>query len=163
MARFTLELPVPPRTAFDYLADPRDRPEWQSSLRSVRLIDTGPPREGMRWVDETAVGARPRLEISEMISPGADGGPGTWTEVGWWRFLRARLRLTFAPAGEGTRTLLGVDVDVASAWPWLPVRLVLQALAPGAVRADLRRAARILRIRSWRAGPGSGDTPRRAA
>jgi uncharacterized protein YndB with AHSA1/START domain len=143
VARFTVELPVPPRVAFDYLADPRHRPEWQSSLVGVELFDAGPPGVGTRWVDRTAVGARPRLEIVELTPPGADGEGGAWSEVGAWRGLRARLRLTFAQ-GAGDGTVLGVHVQFDSSRRWLPVRLVLQTLAPFAVRRDLRRAARIL-------------------
>ena len=30
---------VPAEVAFDYLIDPRHRPEWQSSLRRVELVD----------------------------------------------------------------------------------------------------------------------------
>ena len=47
---------VPADVAFAYLADPRNRPEWQSSLRAVELLDEGEPRVGMRWRDLT-VGA----------------------------------------------------------------------------------------------------------
>ena len=148
MAWFTVDVPARPRAAFDYLADPRHRPQWQSSLRAVRLADGGPPRVGTRWTDRTAIGAEPRLEIVEMAPPGDDGQTGAWSEVGTWHGLRARLRLTFTPASAGTRTLLGVQVDFDSTWRWLPVRLVLQLLAPRAVRADLRRAARILESRA---------------
>ncbi|MFP3712233.1 SRPBCC family protein [Puerhibacterium sp. TATVAM-FAB25] len=148
MARFTVPVAAPPHDVFDYLADPRHRAEWQSSLRSVDLEDAGPPREGTRWVDRTAVGAGPRMRITEMVPPGAGGEPGAWSEVGTWRGLRARLRLTFAPDAAGTA--LGVELSVDGAWPWLPVVVVLRALAPWAVRSDLRRAARIVQRRSWR-------------
>ena len=146
MARFTVEVPAPPRSAFDYLADPRHRPQWQSSLRAVTVLDAGPPRVGTRWLDRTAVGAAPRLRIVEMNPPTA-GGTGTWAELGEWHGLRAYLHLTFS-ALAGDRTALGVDLRVRSSLPWVPVRLVLQALAPPAVRADLRRAARILERRA---------------
>lgn len=149
MARFVMSVAAPPRAVFDYLADPRHRPEWQSSLRSVDLADAGGPRVGMRWVDRTAVGAGPRMRYTEMSQPGADGEPGAWSEVGTWRGLRARLRLTFAP-DDAAGTSLGVEVSVDGAWPWLPAVLVLRALAPAAVRSDLRRAGRIVQRRSWR-------------
>ena len=45
-------------TAFDYLVDPRRRPEWQSSLRRVSEVD-GEPRVGQTWVDETKPGLKP--------------------------------------------------------------------------------------------------------
>jgi hypothetical protein len=149
MTRFTMPVAAPPRAVFDYLADPRHRPEWQSSLRAVDLEDAGPPREGTRWVDRTAVGAGPRMRITEMVAPGVDGTSGAWSEVGTWRGLRAALRLTFAPDGADG-TALGVELSVDGRWPWLPVVLVLRALAPAAVRSDLRRAARVVQRRSWR-------------
>jgi uncharacterized protein YndB with AHSA1/START domain len=149
MARFTVPVAAPPRAVFDYLSDPRRRAEWQPSLRTVDLEDTAPPRVGTRWVDRTTVGAGPRMQITEMVPPGADGAPGAWSEAGTWRGLRAWLRLTFAPDGTAG-TALGVELSVDGARPWLPVVLVLRALAPSAVRSDLRRAARIVQRQSWR-------------
>lgn len=157
MTRFTVGLPAAPRDAFDYLADPRHRPHWQSSLRAVQLLDEGPPRVGMRWVDRTAVGARPRLEIVEMTPPGTDRGVGTWTEAGTWHGLRVRLRLVFTPVLDRTRTRLEVHLRLESTRGWLPLRLVLHVLAPWAVRHDLRRAGRILRQRATR--PGEARPP----
>jgi hypothetical protein len=161
-ATFTMPVAAPPSAVFAYLAEPRHRPEWQSSLRSVDLSEEAPvgpeapgaPPVGTRWVDRTAVGAGPRMQITESTPPGEHGAPGAWSEVGAWHELRARLRLTFAPdvsAGAGAGTTLGVEVAVEGAWPWLPAVLVLRALAPHAVRSDLRRAARIVQRRSWRA------------
>ncbi|WP_159796808.1 SRPBCC family protein [Puerhibacterium puerhi] len=154
--RFTMPVDAPPRAAFDYLADPRHRPEWQSSLRAVDRLTApdgspapGPPPVGTRWVDRTLVGAGPRLEITESTPPGAHGEPGAWSEAGTWRGLRAWLRLTFAPGGAAGTTL-GVELAVEGSGAWSPVVVTLRALAPYAVRADLRRAARIVRMRSWR-------------
>jgi hypothetical protein len=135
-----ISLPVaaPPGVVFDYLVDPRNRPEWQSSLRSVEVLDDGPVRLHLRWIDHTIVGARPRLAIAELRPP-SDEAPGVWREVGRWRGLAADLTLRFTPVDSGTR----LDGSVALTGP-LPVRLVLQLLAPRAIVADLRRAARIL-------------------
>ncbi|WP_344044231.1 SRPBCC family protein [Nocardioides panacihumi] len=143
MSSFTLNVAAPPQRVFDYLSEPRHRPEWQSSLRAVELDDDGPTGVGTRWIDRTAVGARPRMEIVEMHAAGPSGAPGVWSEVGRWRGLCAELTLHFHPHPRGTRVEGTVEV---SGSPW-PARLVLQALAPPAVRADLRRAARILEQR----------------
>lgn len=137
MPDFELSIAAAPRVVFDYLSDPRRRPEWQSSLRSVDVLDDGPPRLHTRWVDRTAVGARPRMQIVEMRAPGAE--PGVWREVGRWRGIRADLALFFAASGTGTLVTGTVAID-----GWLPVRLVLRALAVPAIDADLRRAGRIL-------------------
>ena len=55
-------------TAFDFLVDPRRRPEWQSSLRRVSEVD-GEPRVGQTWVDETKPGIKPRMQTTELDRP----------------------------------------------------------------------------------------------
>ena len=47
---------MPADLALRYLSDPVNRPEWQSSLRRVEVLDVGPPHRGQRWSDHTAVG-----------------------------------------------------------------------------------------------------------
>ncbi|NYJ01908.1 hypothetical protein HNR19_002606 [Nocardioides thalensis] len=146
MSDTTLRIAAAPRATFDYLADPRNRPEWQSSLRSVELLTDGPPRVGTRWIDRTTIGAAPRLEIVEMTPPAADGATaGAWTEVGRWRGLTARLTLTFdAVAADPGATDLGIVVAISGAGLWRGPAAVTRQLAPPAIRADLRRAARIV-------------------
>jgi hypothetical protein len=130
---------VPAEVAFDYLADPRHRPEWQSSLRRVELLDDR-VAIGQRWVDVTMPGMRPRMETTALERP------TTWTEAGrWagrWGGVEAVLTLRFTAAGEGCVvepefSLSGRGVARAA----LPV---LRLLAAPAVRSDLRRAARLL-------------------
>jgi uncharacterized protein YndB with AHSA1/START domain len=137
MRSVAVTVAAPPGAVFDYLTDPARRPEWQASLRSVELLDDGPPRLHTRWVDHTAVGPRPRLQIVEMRPPGP--GPGSWREVGRWHGLRAELALSFEATPAGTLVVGTVGIT-----GWLPLRLVLEAIAPAAIRSDLRRAARIL-------------------
>ena len=62
LAHHHLRFDVPVPVAFAYLADPRNRPEWQSSLRRVELLDEGEPRVGMRWRDHTAVRMVPEMD-----------------------------------------------------------------------------------------------------
>jgi hypothetical protein len=155
MRTFSTTVGAPPREVFDYLVEPRNRPQWQSSLRGVEVVDDGPVRVGTRWVDRTMVGARPRLRIVELEPPAGDE-PGLWREVGEWHGLAADLTLRFSPVlrsgpgqsgsgpGRATSTLLSGSLALHGDRAWLPVRLVLETLAPRAVRSDLRRAARIL-------------------
>jgi hypothetical protein len=126
---------VPCAVAFDYLADPRNRAEWQSSLARVEDVD-GEPRVGQTWVDVTKPGMRPAMETTELDRP------HRWTEIGTWRGFSATLTLTFTetPAGctvEPTMTVRGRGLRA-------PLGAVLDALAPYAVRNDLRRAASML-------------------
>jgi len=132
---------VPVEVAFDYLVEPRNRPQWQSSLSRVEVGDEV-PHEGMRWVDVTRIGLHADMQLVEM------NRPELWSEWGQWRDrVRARLTLGFVPTEGGCVVVpdlvLGVD-----GWFGRPVTAVLARLAAPAVRSDLRRASRILSARS---------------
>jgi len=126
---------VVPEVAFDYLVDPANRPRWQSSLARVEDVD-GEPRVGQTWVDVTAPGARPRMETTELDRP------HRWSERGTWRGLSATLTLTFRDAPDGCE--VEPTMRLAGRGAARPVARLLGLVAPGAVRADLRRAARVL-------------------
>lgn len=92
-----LDAPVAANTLFDYLTDPHSRPAWQSSLRSVADV-RGSGALGTTWIDVTAVGARPAMQVT------ASERPRLWIESGRWRWLTAVLRLDLLPYGpEQTR------------------------------------------------------------
>jgi uncharacterized protein YndB with AHSA1/START domain len=126
----SVRFPVPCEVAFDYLADPRNRSQWQSSLARVEDVD-GEPRVGQTWVDVTRPGLRPQMETTELDRP------HRWTERGTWRGYTATLTLTFTPTADGC------DVDAAMAIAG-PLASVLRLVAPRAVRSDLRHAASML-------------------
>jgi uncharacterized protein YndB with AHSA1/START domain len=130
-----VDFTVPVDVVFGYLSDPARRPEWQGSLRRIEEL-RGVGEVGTTWRDVTAVGARPRMEVTE-----ADPAR-SWAEVGRWRGVEARLRLGFAAVPTGT--VVTATVDVATSLPQRPLGWVLRRLAPYAVRGDLRRAARAL-------------------
>lgn len=132
---------VPVEVAFDYLVEPRNRPEWQSSLARVE-VGAEEPHEGLQWVDVTRIGVRARMRLVEL------NRPELWSEWGEWRdCVHARLTLGFVPTGRGCLVVpdlvLGVD-----GWLGRPVTALLLRLAHRAIRADLRRAARVLSERS---------------
>ena len=134
-----MDFAVAAEVAFDYLADPRNRPEWQSSLRRVELVDED-VRVGQRWIDVTVPGIRPQMETRVLERPLA------WSETGRWRGVEARLTLSFEPAAQGCRVLAQVRVRGRGLWrPLGPLATVAAAVA---VPGDLRRAARILSARS---------------
>jgi uncharacterized protein YndB with AHSA1/START domain len=140
MRTTTLRYAVPVHEAFSYLADPRNRPEWQSSLRSVELIDEGEPRVGFRWRDHTAVRMAPEMVITEL-EPDV-----SWAESGRWRAIEADLTLRFAPHRAGC----SVDVEFAVRGNGFlrPVGWAASGAGLFAVRSDLRRAGRILEKRA---------------
>jgi hypothetical protein len=159
----TLRIAAPPRATFDYLAEPRNRPQWQSTLRAVDMLTDGPTGVGTRWLDRTMVGAAPSLEITAMSRPSATSSgvtDGIWSEVGRWHHLTASVTLTFVPvAAEPGATDVELRITITATGAWKVPATVLRALAAPALRADLRRAARI--IEAGRRGGGlSGGTGR---
>ena len=132
---------VPVGEAFSYLADPRNRPEWQSSLRSVSLEDDGPPRVGTRWVDHTKVGLRFPLEITAMTAD------ELWAERGEFGPFEATVSLEFGPTSTGC--VVTADVVLRLRGPRITdvVSRPATHAAVLAAAADLRRAARILESR----------------
>jgi uncharacterized protein YndB with AHSA1/START domain len=121
--------PAPPEAVFDYLVDPGNRAEWQSSLARVADVD-GEPRVGQTWTDVTRVGARPRMETTELERP------HRWTERGTWRGISAELTLDLVATPTGCE----VTATFAITGPRLLVA-PLRALAPLGIRGDLRHAA----------------------
>ncbi len=119
----TVAFPVSCEVAFDYLADPVRRPEWQSSLARVEDVD-GEPRVGQTWTDVTRPGLRPRMETTVLDRP------HRWAERGTWRGITATLVLDFAA------TPTGCDVTAT-----FQIARPLRRPALWAVRSDLRRAA----------------------
>ena len=91
----TLDLPHPPAALFRYLAEPRNRPEWQSSLKAVDDIDPGEPHEGMHWRDITKVGIKPHLQLTEVVPF------RTLSEIGTWHGVDGLLTLRFVKVGDG--------------------------------------------------------------
>jgi hypothetical protein len=130
---------VPADVAFDYLVDPRNRPQWQSSLRRVVLVDDT-VAVGQRWVDVTSAGVRPAMETTRLDRP------VVWTERGVWRGIEATLTLRFADVPDGCRVT--AEFVVRGRGPARPLGPLLTRLATLAVPGDLRRAARILSERT---------------
>ena len=130
---------VPAEVAFDYLVDPHNRPEWQSSLRKVELAD-GAPRVGQEWVDVTAAGVRPRMVTTVLDRP------RTWSEKGVWRSIEATLTLHFTPTDAGCS--VAAEFLVSGRGIARPLGPVLTRAAVLAVPGDLRRAARVLSKRA---------------
>ena len=139
MAGRSVRFEVSAERAFDYLVDPRNRPEWQSSLRRVAEV-TGEPRVGQRWIDVTVPGPRPRMETTVLERP------HRWTEVGRWHGIHAELTLDVVTEGDGCRvrptfTVTGRGVAAIPAY-------VVDKVAVLGVIPDLRRAAKLLADRA---------------
>jgi len=134
--RGSVTFEVPAELAFDYLVDPRNRPDWQLSLRQVDDV-AGEPGAGQTWTDVTRPGLRPAMRT------GVFERPRLWSESGTWRFVRADLTLRFDPVGDAA-----CEVRFAFRIHALgPIGLAASAVSVPAVRSDLQRAARILSSR----------------
>jgi hypothetical protein len=132
----TVAFAVPAERAFDYLVDPRNRSEWQLSLRRVDDV-AGEPGVGQTWTDVTRPGLRPAMRT------GAFERPRLWSESGTWRFVRADLTLRFEPVGdEACEVRFAFRIHALG-----PIGLAASAVSVPAVRSDLERAARILSSR----------------
>ncbi|WP_372496479.1 SRPBCC family protein [Nocardioides astragali] len=132
----TVELPVSAEVAFRYLCDPRNRPEWQSSLRSVDVPADEEPHLGQTWRETTTVGLRPHLATTELTPF------RLWAEQGRWRGVSATLALHFTDVVGGCR--VRAEGEVSGRGPWAAAAVSARLLASQAVAADLRRAGRIL-------------------
>jgi uncharacterized protein YndB with AHSA1/START domain len=136
---FTVRFHHPVERVFSYLADARNRAEWQSSLRRIEPLNERTAGVGARWRDVTWAGIEPVMEV--VTHEPCDA----WAEQGEWHGVTAYLSLAFTSLGDET------DVDVVF---WLHGRgllaLPVAAVAlvtPRALRADLERADRILATR----------------
>ncbi len=144
MKAVSVDFSAPVDVVFAYLADLANRPAWQGSLR--RTVDVvGDGSVGTTWTDVTAVGARPRMQVTEL-TPGR-----SWAETGTWHGIDADLRLDFEPlnadppsinGGSAFGTRVTATVGIRTRRMLAPVGFVLRRLAPSAVRGDLLRAAR---------------------
>ena len=133
---------APRQQVYDYLADPRNRPQWQASLRRVEVLDDGPPRPGVRWVDHVGR-LRPLLRITHM-EPGE-----LWAEVGTVGPFTAYGTLLFADAERDGRpgTVVHCIARLHGHGPARALAPFAMAAAAVLVRNDLKRVAHILSAR----------------
>ncbi|HET8604846.1 MAG TPA: SRPBCC family protein [Marmoricola sp.] len=139
-ATVSVRMPVDAGTAFDYLVEPRNRPQWQSSLGGVDVLTPGPPTRGTRWIDRTRAGIRPEMTLAIVDRP------TLWTEASDWHGLVATLSMSFEPVDAHTTEVHVAMVFDGPLW-WQPIAALAALAAPRAVRGDLARAARILASR----------------
>ena len=135
---------APRPVVFAYFADPRNRPEWQASLRSIELLDPLAPEEepyvGLRWVDKVKVGPPFELQISRL-EPGE-----LWSEVGSAGPFTAYGTLLFEDEtrDDVTGTRVHCIARVHGRGAARPLGPAATALGVALVRVDLGRAARVL-------------------
>jgi uncharacterized protein YndB with AHSA1/START domain len=132
----TLDLPHPPPDLFRFLAEPRNRPLWQASLRTVRDIDEGEPHVGQQWRDVTKVGIKPSMELTELVPFRLISESGTWHGVD------GLLSLRFLKTSQGTRVT--ADGRLIGHGPLALAAAISGRWAPETIRKDLLRASDVL-------------------
>ena len=75
----TIDLPHPPPVLFRFLAEPRNRPLWQASLRTVVEVDEGEPHPGSHAHTLPIVHAD--AGRSDASTPTTPGGPSPGARV----------------------------------------------------------------------------------
>jgi len=139
----TVDVPHAPKVAFTYLVDPRNRPEWQASLVSVKLDRRDEqPAVGMTWHDTMVVGVKPRMEITELVPY------RIFTERGAWGGITMLLTLKFVATGKGCRIHAEGRLEGSGVWS-APVRAGA-FVASRSIKGDLERASRVLADRGPR-------------
>jgi uncharacterized protein YndB with AHSA1/START domain len=138
MSTFTVtaDLPHPPADLFRFLAEPRNRPLWQSSLRTVTDVDGGDPHPGMQWRDVTKVGIKPWMELTEVVPFRVISESGTWHGVD------GLLTLRFMKTSLGTRVT--AEGRLIGHGPFALAAAVSGRWAPETIRKDLLRASDVL-------------------
>jgi uncharacterized protein YndB with AHSA1/START domain len=138
MSSFTvsIDLPHSPAELFRFLAEPRNRPLWQASLRTVADVDEGDPHPGQQWRDVTKVGIKPWMELTELVPY------RLIAETGTWRGVDGLLSLRFLKITQGTRVT--AEGRLIGHGPFAFAAAVSGRWAPETIRKDLLRASDVL-------------------
>lgn len=138
MMRFSFEQLIrhPLAKVYDYLAEPRNRPAWQSTLRRVDMLTEGPPGLGTRWRERAVGFGTSEMEIV-AFDPHRVWGERARAPVG-----EATITLHFTEeAGDPPVTRVRVEADVGIPRLIGPAaRFVMTRI----FRSDLARVDRIL-------------------
>ncbi len=122
----------PVERVFAYIADPRNRPDWQRSIREFTMISDGEPRLGMQWRERPLGAPEFLMEITAFETD------HLWAERGESPAATGELTIHFAPDGDRTHLHLTIEVDLKGfrklAAPFIKL------IAPFEIRGDLRRA-----------------------
>ncbi|MGI8524164.1 MAG: hypothetical protein ACR2K3_12780 [Nocardioides sp.] len=129
----TVDLPNQPSDLFCFLAEPRNRPLWQSTLRTVTDIDNGEPHPGMQWRDITKFGLRPWMELTDLVPF------RLLAEAGSWHGVDGLLTMRFLKVSSGTR--VNVEGRLIGRGPFAVAVAASGRWAPLTVQKDLQRAS----------------------
>jgi len=139
----TFSVGRPPKVVFDYLIQPGNLADWQTSKTSVEQITQGPIRLGTRVRERTKVPGRKEweqiVEVVEFERPRRFGlhiVEGGFPGGGWWTFERD---------GDATRVHFEALVQLRGPLKLLqPVMKVAMARSFAKYHRNLRRNVEVL-------------------
>jgi uncharacterized protein YndB with AHSA1/START domain len=134
---FALGLKHPVDAVFDYLSDPDNRPQWQSSLQAIERVDEGPPRLGTRWREAPPLLGTFDMEIVEFETN------RRWAEQLSGRSAVGRVTLEFSSEGSDGTTLR-VRGEIQLRGPYRLGEPLVARLLPRLMRRDLLSVDQLL-------------------
>jgi uncharacterized protein YndB with AHSA1/START domain len=102
------EIGRPPEDVFSYVTDPSRLAEWQESVVSTRVEESGPPGVGSKVVQTRRIGRGERTMTSELteIRP-----PTSWAVRGIDGPVRGMVKGTVEPVDDGARSRVTIELD----------------------------------------------------
>lgn len=137
MGKFVIALDAPLVPLFEFLADPRNRQNWQSSIVRLDMESEGEPRVGMKWREHARGLGHFQMEITECVSG------VTWAERGTSSRGTIDLQLKFDATPDPSRTQITLVLDMNLRGLFALVNPVAPSLIWPLMKADLRRAAQL--------------------
>ena len=136
--RFSFEilLRIPRDVVFAFLADPANRPRWQTSIQTFEMEPQGEPRVGIRWRESVRGAGTFEMEISEYERP------RRWAERIESKAFDGTVSMTFEETPGGTT--LRLDADVRCRGPWRVVAPIARIVLRREMRKDLKRVEGLL-------------------
>src|SRR5919106_6917922 len=104
----SIEIARPPGDVFSYVTDPSRLAEWQESVVSTRVDESGPPGVGSRVTQTRRIGRREQTMTSEIteITP-----PTSWAVRGVDGPVRGMVKGTVEPLDDGERSRVTIELD----------------------------------------------------
>jgi len=141
-----IDIARPPEEVFAYVTDPSRFGEWQAGVVSGRTEGDGAPAVGTRCEMTRRIGGSQRTTTSEIteISP-----PGTWAIRGIDGPIRAKVRVTVDPRGDGEQSRVTISLDFSGHG----IGKMLLPMVVRQARKEAPRSCQKLKQRLESAGP----------
>lgn len=104
----SIEIARPPEDVSAYVTDPSRLAEWQESVVSARVEESGPPGPGSRVTQTRRIGRGERTMTSEIteLSP-----PTSWAVRGIDGPVRGMVKGTVGPVDDDARSRVTIELD----------------------------------------------------